>query len=211
MPDTRQPTTLAALKSALIYAIFGGLWILLSDKLVGLLTTDLDTYATLQTWKGWLFIAVTGLLVFFLTRRELMEQDKVTQALAISEKRYRMATRAARIGTWEWDIPTGDLILNEQYSRSLGYEPGQFAPTLTNWEALIHPDDKPRVLAAVQAHLRGESGEYSARYRLLTRDRHWERVMDRGQVFLLDEKGEPLKAVGVQISLADSDVDFPDK
>jgi len=211
MPGTNAPSNLAAFKSALIYVIFGGLWILLSDKLLGLLTTDLGTYAMLQTWKGWLFIAVTGLLVFLLTRRELMEQDKVTRALAISEKRYRMANRAARIGTWEWDIPTGDLILNEQYSRTLGYEPGQFAPTLTNWEALIHPDDKSRVLAAVQAHLRGEIGEYSAQYRLLTRDGHWKRVMDRGQIFLLDDKGEPSKAVGVQISLADQDEDFPDK
>ena len=207
MPADSKANIAAALKSALIYAIFGGLWILLSDKLLGLLTTDLDTYARLQTWKGWLYIAVTGLLVFQLIRRELNELAAAHDELAVSEQRYRMATRAARIGTWEWDIPTGDLTLNEEYARPLGYEPGRFPPTMTNWEALIHPDDKPRVMAAVQAHMRGETEEYTTRYRMLALDGNWKHVLDRGRVFLRAEDGTPLKAVGVQIALDPSDED----
>ncbi|MEF2230278.1 MAG: PAS domain-containing protein [Pseudodesulfovibrio sp.] len=212
MPATQKThTTVTAFKSALIYAIFGGLWILLSDKLLGLLAPDMETYATLQTWKGWFYIALTALLVFHLTRRELRALATAHEALVISENRYRMATRAARVGTWEWDIPSGDLILNEEYVRPLGYEPGHFPPTLANWEALIHPDDKPRVLAAVQAHLRGQTGEYAARYRMLTRDGHWKRVLDQGQVFLRGADGAPLKAVGVQIVLAPSDEESPNQ
>ena len=208
--DTRKNNA-AALKSALIYVIFGGLWILLSDKLLGLLTSDLDTYARLQTWKGWLYIAVTGLLVFLLIRRELSGLAAAHEELTVSEQRYRMATRAARIGTWEWDIPTGDLTLNEEYARPLGYKPGQFPPTLTNWEALIHPDDKPRVLIAVNAHLQGKTEEYATRYRMLTLDGRWIRVLDRGRIFLRAEDGTPLKAVGVQIALDPSDEDCTDQ
>ncbi|MDD3313774.1 PAS domain-containing protein [Pseudodesulfovibrio sp.] len=193
--------TLPALKIATIYAIFGGLWILLSDKLLGLMVPDMNTYATIQTWKGWLYIAVTALLIFCLSRRSHRELAAAQKELEVSERRYRMSTDAAQVGTWEWDVPTGDLILNAQYIRTLGYDGDKFPPVLASWEALLHPRDKDRVLDALNAHLRGETEEFESRHRLLAGDGHWKWFIDRGRVFLRDENGAPLKAIGVQMPL----------
>jgi PAS domain S-box-containing protein len=200
---------IAALKTAIIYALFGGLWILLSDKLLGIMVTDLQTYAAIQTWKGWLYIVVTALLIYHLTLGGFRELASSREDLTASEERYRMAAKAAGLGTWEWDIPSGELAVNAEYLKDIGYDRSSFAPFLDNWKALLHPDDKPRVLKAIEEHLEGKSECFSSRYRMLDKQGEWRWIQDRGQVFLWDEDGMPLKAVGVHISI-DADCDCKD-
>ena len=64
----KQPHT-GALTIALIYAVLGGLWILLSDRAIGLMFQDPAALLRASMVKGWIFIAVTTLLVFVLVRR----------------------------------------------------------------------------------------------------------------------------------------------
>ena len=208
MPTPRE-YIIAALKTAIIYAIFGGLWILLSDKLLGIMVSDLQTYASIQTWKGWLYIVVTALLIFHLTLKGFRELASTEEDLSASEERYHMAAKAAGIGTWEWDIPTGDLNVNAEFLDSIGYDRSSFAPFLDNWKALIHPDDKDRVLQAIEDHLEGKTDNFSSRYRLLDKKGDWRWIQNRGQVFLWDNDGRPLKAVGVHVHI-DTDCDCKD-
>ena len=200
MPTPRE-YIIAALKTAIIYAIFGGLWILLSDKLLGIMVSDLHTYASIQTWKGWLYIVVTAVLIFHLTLKGFRELAYTQEDLSASEERYQMAAKAAGIGTWEWDIPTGDMNVNAEFLDSIGYDRSSFAPFLDNWKALIHPDDKGRVLQAIEDHLEGKTDNFSSRYRLLDKKGDWRWIQNRGQVFLWDNDGRPLKAVGVHIRI----------
>jgi PAS domain S-box-containing protein len=80
-PTAAQPTqatagpqpTGAALRLALIYASFAGLWIVLSDKAVAWLFPDPDRIFVASTLKGWLFVAVTSLLLYGLVRRLLQQ------------------------------------------------------------------------------------------------------------------------------------------
>ena len=80
-PTAAQPTqatagpqpTGAALRLALIYASFAGLWIVLSDKAVAWLFPDPDRLFVASTLKGWLFVAVTSLLLYGLVRRLLQQ------------------------------------------------------------------------------------------------------------------------------------------
>ncbi len=53
----------------LIYACFAALWILLSDRTVTWVLRDPDTIALANTLKGWLFVAVTSALLYWLLRR----------------------------------------------------------------------------------------------------------------------------------------------
>jgi len=58
-----------ALRVALVYAAFAGLWILLSDRAMGLLWHDPDALVQASMLKGWLFVLVTTLLLYVLVRR----------------------------------------------------------------------------------------------------------------------------------------------
>lgn len=192
-----------ALKTAVIYAVFGGLWILLSDKLLGFLVTDLDTYASIQTYKGWAYIIITAFLVFHLVATYLRQAVKFQDELKASEERYQLAMDGAEIGTWDWNIETNDVVFNDTYIRMLGYAPGSFPPIYMGWEALVHPDDKDHTLKALTEHLEGRSDDYETEFRMLTADKKWKWMLARGKVFRRDERGNPLRAVGIQIDLSD--------
>lgn len=60
-----------AYRVAIVYAILGGLWILLSDAILEFMLPDIDEYKNVQTLKGVFYILMTTLLVFTLIRRRM--------------------------------------------------------------------------------------------------------------------------------------------
>src|SRR5271165_5610266 len=70
-----------ALRLALIYAFFGAVWILVSDRLSFYLVPDLQLVERLQTYKGWFFIAVTSVLLWLLAKRFLSQVRAAEEAL----------------------------------------------------------------------------------------------------------------------------------
>ncbi|HKK65898.1 MAG TPA: sensor histidine kinase, partial [Clostridia bacterium] len=75
---------ISALRMVLIYLLFGGVWIFFSDRILLQLAPDVQNYLLLQTYKGWLFVFCTALLLYFLSVREFHVRDKVTEDLASS-------------------------------------------------------------------------------------------------------------------------------
>ncbi len=57
------------MRVVLIYAVFAGLWILLSDQILSVFFRDPDLFALASTLKGWVFVGVTSFLLYFLLRR----------------------------------------------------------------------------------------------------------------------------------------------
>jgi PAS domain S-box-containing protein len=195
----RRRYIIPALKTATIYAVFGGLWIILSDWLLGLMVRNLETYAALQTYKGWAYIAITTLLIFSLTKNSMKKAVRIMEEMKLGEERYKLSAEGARIGTWDWDIETGDIIVNEEFTRMLGYDYDSFPPIYASWEALIHPDDKQDALKALDEHLKGKNDEFAFECRMLTADNTWKWILDKGRVFRWDEAGNPRRALGVHI------------
>ncbi|MBI4808995.1 MAG: PAS domain S-box protein [Nitrosomonadales bacterium] len=68
-PGTNRSSHTDILKVVLIYAVFGSLWILFSDKIVVRLFDDPALHDVAQTIKGWLFIGITSLLLYLLLHR----------------------------------------------------------------------------------------------------------------------------------------------
>lgn len=69
-PDQAE-AEVTALKIAVTYIVFGGAWILFSDKVLGLFIFDPATLTSLQTIKGWFFILLTGGLLHLLAERQI--------------------------------------------------------------------------------------------------------------------------------------------
>jgi len=64
-------THVGILRIVLLYAGFASLWILLSDKAVEFLLNDPAKITLASTLKGWVFVAVTSILLYGLIRRLL--------------------------------------------------------------------------------------------------------------------------------------------
>ncbi len=82
----RSEYQLPALKSAVYFFVFGFFWILLSDNFLAGFEFAEATELRLQTYKGWLFITLTTLLIYFLVIRQIKELVKLKQKLQLSGK-----------------------------------------------------------------------------------------------------------------------------
>jgi PAS domain S-box-containing protein len=85
----------------------------------------------------------------------------------------------------------------------LGYDREEIEPHLSSWERLVHPDDAPAAMAAVQAHLDGATPIYAAEHRLRHRDGRWVWVLDTGRIIARDDQGRPIRVCGIHLDITD--------
>lgn len=55
-------------KTILIYVVFGFTWIIFSDKILGMLITDYQKFQEFQTYKGWFYVLLTAVLLYFVIK-----------------------------------------------------------------------------------------------------------------------------------------------
>lgn len=126
---------------------------------------------------------------------DLTERKKVELTLRESEERLRLALQAGRMGTWEWNIASGQVLWSPSLEAIHGLAPGSFPGTYEAFQQNIHPYDREFVLRSLsQSVKRGE--DHRLEYRLIWPDGsiHW--VETRGKV-IRDEAGQPCRMVGV--------------
>ena len=128
-------------------------------------------------------------------KEALHEALQATRALHRSEQRYALAQRAAHIGSWDWDIPTGDLHWSDQIEPLFGFERGQFGATYEAFLECVHPEDRQRVIDAVNASVEHDA-EYEIEHRIVWPDGTVRWVLETGDV-MRDEKGKPVRMLGI--------------
>ncbi|HTT07661.1 MAG TPA: PAS domain S-box protein [Gammaproteobacteria bacterium] len=130
------------------------------------------------------------LLGFVKLTRDVTQRVEAEAALKKSEERFRTVAAASNDMIYEWDPHTNELTWHGDVGAALGYGPGEFDRTLAGWENSIHPEDRERVITAVDAHLRDPSKPFSEEYRVRCKDgsyRHW---LDQGMVIKGADKAE---------------------
>lgn len=78
------------LRIALIYALVGALWILLSDRYLVLLTDNPLEWARLQTYKGWIFVGFTAVLLAALVRQHVCRLEREQAQVHRLNRTYRL-------------------------------------------------------------------------------------------------------------------------
>jgi signal transduction histidine kinase len=68
------------------YLLIGGIWIVFSDKLLNLFFHDPDLLTRLQTFKGWFYVIITGLLFYALLKRHLVKIRNAEQKAIRSDR-----------------------------------------------------------------------------------------------------------------------------
>jgi PAS domain S-box-containing protein len=83
--------------------------------------------------------------------QDVSRQKAVEQRYAETRERLTLAVESSGLGIWTWDIASNQVSWTEQCYRIHGLEEGRFAGTLEAFTALVHTEDRDRVLSAVQA------------------------------------------------------------
>jgi PAS domain S-box-containing protein len=66
-------------------------------------------------------------------------------ALSVSETSLKRAQRIARLGNWDWDIPTNCLNVSSELYRLVATHPEDFESTTEEAFTFVHPEDKDTV------------------------------------------------------------------
>jgi PAS domain S-box-containing protein len=128
-------------------------------------------------------------------RTDITHLKSVEERLRANEARFSRSQSYANIGTWDWDIQTGDLYWSERIAPLFGYPNGELNTSYENFLNAVHPADRPQVVAAVAACV--EQGlDYDIEHRVVWPDGSVRWMLERGDV-VRDENGKPLHMLGV--------------
>lgn len=129
------------------------------------------------------------------------EQDE--NALRESERRLRFALEGANEGIWEVHLPSGHFYLSPRGCRILGYEPEELDGNVRRWDELVHPDDVPAALHALQKHLAAGEPSFAFEQRVRMKSGAWKWLMCRGKAIELDEAGRPVRVTGTHADITE--------
>ena len=130
---------------------------------------------------------------------DVTESRQTETALQQNEANLREAQRIAHLGSWIWDIPTGNEIWSDEEYRRFGYEPGSVPATYDLFLNSLHPDDRPVVEEAIQKTLKTDLPLH-VEYRVIWPDNseHW--LEARGKVDR-DDAGNPIRMSGTVLDI----------
>jgi len=131
------------------------------------------------------------------TGRKLAEQE-----LRQVQQHLQVAVSGGGVGLYDWDVRTGAVFFSPEWKRQLGYEDHEVPNVLAEWESRIHPDDRARLEAAVQAYLANPATEYQQEYRLRHRDGSYRWILSRASV-QLGNNGSVERMFGCHVDITD--------
>lgn len=146
-----------------------------------------------------------GRISHFLALQSDITQDKERAIKGLEEaERLNAAIEGTGAGSWDWDIVTGQKIINDRWAQILGFEVSEIkAFGIDAFKALTHPDDYHGMEAKLEHHLRGESDRYSCELRMRHKNGSWIWIHDRGKVIKRDANGRALRMCGTHTDITE--------
>lgn len=184
LPSARRLSSHLARRTSLAFALFGALWILLSDWVLAVVAPQPVEFAAWQTYKGWIFIGVSTLIVYGILARAEQKQGRANAALAASEARYRLLFASNPHPMWVYDVETLHFLeVNAAAVEQYGFTQAEF---LTMTLPDIRPaEDAPRLHETVAGampplHYAGE----------------WQHRKKNGEIFSVEVTSHRLEFAG---------------
>jgi len=138
------------------------------------------------------------------TNMDLTEIREIQDQLAEQSERLAHLLESTGAGTWEWDIGSGRMVIDNRWAEIIGYRLEELEPVdLNTWSSRLHPEDRQMALAALDAACSPEGSPYRTEYRLRHRDGHWVWILDQAKVVSRTENGHALLMYGTHLDITE--------
>ncbi|WP_226039744.1 PAS domain S-box protein [Natrinema sp. DC36] len=136
---------------------------------------------------------------FIAISRDVTERKERERDLRETKRRLELALEGTNTGVWERDFESDAVVWNETLERLIGLEPGTFEGTLEAYRRRVHPDDVPRLEAAVDRAIENDE-LFQTEFRLRHEDGHWIWVGARGRLVSDEDGGRRLVGINNDIT-----------
>jgi len=123
------------------------------------------------------------------------------EELKKAEERWKYALTSSKDGVWDWSVKDGKTYFSRMWKAMLGYEDNEIENLLSEWERLIHPDDKERAFEEVMKHMKNVNENYILEHRLLCKNGEYKWVLARGKIIERDENNNPVRFIGTHTDI----------
>ena len=160
-------------------------------------------------WQGRaLWVGVIGFVLFaglgvtlIWAFRSRHHQFVAMEALRSSQKQLGEAQRLARLGSWELDLVSNELVWSDELYRIFELDPAQVVGSYKVFLSFVHPDDRDRVDRVFRDSV-AQHHDYEIEHRLLMPDGRIKLILERGNTHY-DDQGQPLRTIGTAQDLTD--------
>ena len=129
--------------------------------------------------------------------QDITQIKQIEDEVASQRRRLSDIIEGTNIGTWEWNVQTGETFFNERWADIIGYTLEEISPTnIDTWMKFCHPEDLEASGDLLNRHFSGELDYYECEARMRHREGHWVWVLDKGRVASWTVDGKPLLMSG---------------
>ncbi|EPR70552.1 PAS domain-containing hybrid sensor histidine kinase/response regulator [Cyclobacterium qasimii] len=128
---------------------------------------------------------------------DISERKRAELALLENGKRLNAIITSTNTGTWEWNMETDQILVNQRFWEIIGYEKDDETILFQkDWNGLCHPDDVIKKEKALENHFDKKTDVYQCELRVKHKTGHWVWVFEVGRVFSWDANGKPILMYG---------------
>lgn len=135
----------------------------------------------------------------FELKNEARVRARTAAALLREEWRHALTLEAGKVGSWVWDVRTGEVTCNDMFRRMYDL-PEAETIRITDVLAATHESDRAMVQAGIDASF-DDGVDFSTEARAANTGR-W--LTMRGRVYQRDAEGKPLVMMGASIDISES-------
>lgn len=125
--------------------------------------------------------------------QDITEVKNTKEKLKKERGRLNNIINATNLGTWEWNVQTGEAIFNSRFVEMIGYTTKEIplVNSIAVWNKATHPEDLKKSNKALREHFEGKSDFYKMELRLKHKSGDWIWVLDKGKVISWTDDGQP--------------------
>ena len=136
-----------------------------------------------------------------LTFSPMAKMHAVNAKLRQSQERLSLAVENAHQGLWETNPRTGAAYYSPSWYQLLGFEEGALKPQLTEWQALVHPEDAADWWRYFDTNIQ-QDRLFSGEFRIKDARNVWRWVSCRGRVCKRNSAGQPKRVLGLIVDVS---------
>jgi PAS domain S-box-containing protein len=134
---------------------------------------------------------------------EIVKGNETREKLYLSEERLDLATEAAGIGIWDWNLTDNTTYLSDMWKTMLGYSPNELPDNINTLNGLIHPDDRDEVLVNEGMHIQGVIEKYQFICRMRMKSGAYKWILSISRAGDRDENGHATRIIGIHLDVDD--------